>query len=164
MHCSAPGMNSDAVYIGAPPLAGFRCGTAGKRRALHLSAGSVPRLRKPAAMLYGSEMALRKILYVEDDDDIRTVTLLALEMLGDFSVEPCASGAEALARAEAFGPDLILIDVMMPELDGPSTLARLRDVPGLADVPAVFFTANARPDQAQRLRSFGASAVLAKPF
>lgn len=109
-------------------------------------------------------MGLAKILYVEDDDDIREVTLLSLEMLGDFVVAACASGAEALERALTFAPDLILLDVMMPGLDGPETLARLRANPALETVPAVFFTAKAQPDEVRRLRALGAEDVLAKPF
>lgn len=109
-------------------------------------------------------MALRKILYVEDDDDIRTVTVMALEMLGDFEVEAHASGSTAIERAAAFGPDLILLDVMMPDMDGPATLAGLRRQPSLARTPAVFFTAKARPDEVARLRELGANDVLAKPF
>jgi two-component system, OmpR family, response regulator len=109
-------------------------------------------------------VGLSKILYVEDDDDIRTVTVMALEMLGDFTVEACASGADALGKAESFRPDLILLDVMMPGLDGPQTLARLRGMPALDTVPAVFFTAKAQPEEVKRLRALGAEDVLAKPF
>ena len=109
-------------------------------------------------------MALKKILYVEDDDDIRTITVMALEMLGDFEVAAFAAGPAALDRATAFAPDLILLDVMMPGMDGPTTLTGLRAQPALADVPAVFFTAKAQPDEVRRLRDLGASDVLAKPF
>jgi len=109
-------------------------------------------------------MELRKILYVEDDDDIRTVALLSLETIGGFVVEACCSGVEAIAKAAAFAPDLLLLDVMMPGLSGPETLARLRQDPGLADVPCLFFTAKARPDEVERLCALGASAVLSKPF
>lgn len=109
-------------------------------------------------------MALSKILYVEDDDDIRTVTVMALELIGDFTVEAHSQGAVAIERAEAFAPDLILLDVMMPGMDGPATLAGLRAKPALDGVPAVFFTAKAQPDEVERLRSLGANDVLAKPF
>lgn len=109
-------------------------------------------------------MGLQRILYVEDDDDIRTVTVMALEMLGDFTVAACASGTEAIARAEAFAPDLLLLDVMMPEMDGPSTLAALREREALKHVPAAFFTAKTQPDEVKRLQGLGAVAVLAKPF
>lgn len=109
-------------------------------------------------------MTLQKILYVEDDDDIRTVTVMALEMIGDFTVEAFSSGATAIDEAEAFAPDLILLDVMMPGMDGPATLAGLRANPALDHVPAVFFTAKAQPDEIVRLRALGAADVVAKPF
>jgi CheY-like chemotaxis protein len=109
-------------------------------------------------------MGLNRILYVEDDDDIRTVTVMALEMIGDFTVQAHASGAAAVAAAEDFAPELLLLDVMMPGMDGPTTLASLRDKPALAAIPAVFFTAKAQPDEVARLRALGAADVLAKPF
>ena len=109
-------------------------------------------------------MGLRKILYVEDDDDIRAVTVMALEMIGDFEVAAHASGMSAVTQAPAFAPDLILLDVMMPGLDGPATLERLRAMPGLTETPAVFFTAKAQAAEVQRLRDLGAVDVLAKPF
>jgi CheY-like chemotaxis protein len=109
-------------------------------------------------------MALSRILYVEDDDDIRTVAVMALEMIGDFTVEAHASGHAAIERAAAFAPDLVLLDVMMPGIDGPATLAGLRAIPALAEVPAVFFTAKAQPDEVARLLALGARGVLAKPF
>jgi len=109
-------------------------------------------------------MPLNRILYVEDDDDIRTVTVMALELIGDFTVEAHASGHVAIDRAAAFAPDLILLDVMMPAIDGPATLAGLRAIPALAGVPAVFFTAKAQPEEVARLRALGARGVLAKPF
>ena len=74
---------------------------------------------------------LQRILYVEDEADIREVAKLALEMVGGFELAVCASGEEALARAEAFAPQLILLDVMMPGMDGPSTLRELRALPAL---------------------------------
>jgi CheY-like chemotaxis protein len=107
---------------------------------------------------------LKKILYAEDDDDIRSVAVLALEMIGGFVVSACTSGFEAVEKAASFDPDLILLDVMMPGMDGPATLTRLRELPELARVPAVFFTAKAQPSEVERLRALGAQAVLAKPF
>lgn len=109
-------------------------------------------------------MGLQKILYVEDDDDIRTITVMALEMIGNFEVSAHSSGTTAIAGGEAFAPDLILLDVMMPGMDGPATLAGLRKQPALAGVPAVFFTAKAQPEEVARLRGLGAVDVLAKPF
>ncbi|MDJ0388481.1 response regulator [Roseomonas sp. E05] len=111
-----------------------------------------------------SESALTRILYVEDDSDIRTVASFALKAVGGFTVEACASGQEALARAEGFAPQLILLDVMMPGMDGPTTLERLRALPSLAAVPAVFMTAKVQPQEITRYRGLGSLDVISKPF
>lgn len=111
-----------------------------------------------------SESALTRILYVEDDSDIRTVASFALKAVGGFTVEACASGEEALARAEGFAPQLILLDVMMPGMDGPTTLERLRSLPSMAEVPAVFMTAKVQPQEITRYRELGSLDVISKPF
>jgi two-component system OmpR family response regulator len=107
---------------------------------------------------------LSRILYVEDDPDIRTVTLLSLELVGGFEVLACSNGPDAVSRGAGFSPQLLLLDVMMPEMDGPETLKRLRGQPPLARCPAVFFTAKVQPSEVERLLSLGAAAVIAKPF
>lgn len=107
---------------------------------------------------------LQRILYVEDDPDIVAVARVALEVVGGFELEVCYSGEEALAKGPQFGPDLLLLDVMMPEMDGPTTLAALRKVPTTADVPAVFMTAKVQPNEVEALRRLGAVDVIAKPF
>lgn len=107
---------------------------------------------------------LQKILHIEDEPDIRDITRLSLERVGGFTLESCASGEEALEKASAFAPDLILIDVMMPGMDGPTTLKALRDLPGLADTPVVFMTAKARPDEVEEFTDMGAVGVITKPF
>ena len=109
-------------------------------------------------------MPLQKVLYVEDDPDIREVAQLALELVGGLEVRMCASGEEAVAQAPGFAPDLLLLDVMMPGLDGPSTLARLREHPTLSSTPAVFMTAKVQPQEVAALRALGAIGVVAKPF
>jgi len=109
-------------------------------------------------------MALSKILYVEDEPDIQTVARLSLESLGGFTLEVCSSGEEALAKAPLFGPDLILLDVMMPGMDGPTPLQRLREVPSLAAVPVIFMTAKAQPQEIQHFKELGALGVITKPF
>src|SRR5271163_1493068 len=88
---------------------------------------------------------LTRILYVEDDPDIREVACMALEVVGGFTVASCASGAEALQCVEGFQPQLIVLDVMMPGLDGPATLAALRQLPACAALPVVFVTAKVQP-------------------
>ncbi len=111
-----------------------------------------------------SEHDLNRILYVEDEPDIQAVAQIALETLGGFILKICSSGKEALAAAESFAPDLILTDVMMPGMDGPTTLAELRKLPQLANTPAIFMTAKVQPQEVAQLRSLGAIEVIAKPF
>lgn len=107
---------------------------------------------------------LQKILYVEDEQDIRTIACLALEKVGKFTVMACGSGEQAIARAPRFAPDLFLLDVMMPGMDGPTTLARLRELPRGAGVPAIFMTAKVQPQEIDALKALGAVDVIAKPF
>ena len=107
---------------------------------------------------------LRNILYVEDDDDIRTIATMALELVGKFEVRACKSGEEALSALEDFAPDLILLDVMMPGMDGPTTLARLRRHARGAPVPAIFMTAKVQPNEVDGLKALGAIDVVTKPF
>ena len=107
---------------------------------------------------------LQRILYVEDEPDIQAVAKLALEMVGGFTVKICSSGEEALREAVAFAPDMILLDVMMPGMDGPSTLMALRELPGLAGLPVAFMTAKVQPAEVAHYKSLGARDVIAKPF
>ncbi len=109
-------------------------------------------------------MELSKILYVEDGPDIQTVAAMALEMIGGLTLEVCSSGEEALAKGEGFKPDLILLDVMMPEMDGPTTLGNLRKVSSLNDIPAVLMTAKVTPADVQNYKDMGAVDVIPKPF
>ena len=107
---------------------------------------------------------LKSILYVEDDLHVRTTAKLVLEVLGKFEVRECSSGREALHAARDFTPDLILLDVMMPELDGVDTLAMLRRLPHLADVPALFVTALTAEEDIARYVEAGAIGVIPKPL
>ncbi len=109
-------------------------------------------------------MSLKRILYAEDEPLIQAVAKLALEKVGGFEVLICNSGAEALEKVAAFAPDLILLDVVMPGLDGPATLQRLRQDPATAAIPVVFLTANAQPGEVAQYKSLGAMDVVAKPF
>ena len=107
---------------------------------------------------------LRKILLVEDEPDIQAVAKVALESVGGFSVEICNSGEEAVRRAPGIAPDLILLDVMMPGLDGFSTLKALRDIPAVAEVPVIFMTAKVQASEVAQYKAMGALDVIAKPF
>ena len=107
---------------------------------------------------------LERILFVEDEPDIQQVARMALELAGGFTVEVCSSGPEALERAPGFAPQLFLLDVMMPGMDGPTTLAELRQLPQLAATPVIFMTAKVQPAEVAQYRELGAIDVIAKPF
>lgn len=107
---------------------------------------------------------LQRILYVEDESDIQAVAKLALEMVGGFTVKICSSGEQALREAPGFAPDIILLDVMMPGMDGPTTLTALRALPALADVPVAFMTAKVQPAEVAHYKTLGARDVIPKPF
>jgi len=107
---------------------------------------------------------IQRILYVEDEPDIQAVAKLALEQVGGFTLETCSSGQEAIDKAAAFSPHLMLLDVMMPEMDGPTTLQELRKMSGLEEIPAVFMTARVQPHEIQEYIDMGAVDVIAKPF
>ena len=109
-------------------------------------------------------MPLNRILMVEDDPDIQMVARLALEAVGGFVVETCDSGLDALRKAPAFKPDLILLDVMMPQMDGPETLEKLRRQPALDTVPVVFMTARVQRHEIDQYKALGAIDVISKPF
>lgn len=107
---------------------------------------------------------LQRILLVDDEADIRQVARLALEAVGGFHVDECASGLAAPAAVAQHAPQLVLMDVMMPGQDGPQTLKALRATPGLPPVPVVFMTAKVQPQEVAAFRSLGALDVIAKPF
>ncbi len=107
---------------------------------------------------------LQRILYVEDEPDIQAVARLALELVGGFTVKVCSSGEEALREVEGFAPQMILLDVMMPVMDGPGTLKALRKQPAMAAVPVAFMTAKVQPQEVALYTGLGALGVIAKPF
>lgn len=107
---------------------------------------------------------LQRILYVEDETDIQAVAKLALETVGGFTVMTCSSGEQALRLASDFAPDMVLLDVMMPGMDGPTTLRRLRELPALAEVPVAFMTAKVQAAEIAQYKSLGAIDVIPKPF
>jgi two-component system, OmpR family, response regulator len=107
---------------------------------------------------------LSHILYVDDDPDLRMIVKIALEQFGGFDLQTCASGAEALEKARASRPDMILLDVMMPGMDGLRTLSALREIPTMNDVPVIFLTAKAQAHELSRYRDAGAVDIIVKPF
>ena len=108
--------------------------------------------------------SLTRITYVEDEPDIRVVAQIALAELGGFTVDTCGSGAEALERAPAFNPDMILLDVMMPVMDGIATFHALQADPRLAKAPVVFMTARVQSHEVESYKAIGIKGVIPKPF
>lgn len=104
------------------------------------------------------------VFYVDDDEDIRSIVEFALGDEPDIELILCESGAEALEQAKKVQPDLILLDVMMPVMDGPTVLNRLRELPSQAKTPVVFITAKAQPNEIRQFKAMGAEAVIVKPF
>lgn len=107
---------------------------------------------------------LKTILYAEDEDDIRAIAQIALEDIGGFSVKYCVNGHQVLEAVKDFVPDLLLLDVMMPEMDGPTTLRKLSSIPGLSNIPAIFMTAKIQANEIEDYNALGAIEVIAKPF
>ena len=107
---------------------------------------------------------LNRILYVEDDADIRRIVSLSLESIGDYTVAACGSCADALQVVDDFDPDLLLLDVMMPDVDGPETLRELRKSDRAMDAPAVFITAKVQAGDLVNYRRLGVVDVIVKPF
>lgn len=108
--------------------------------------------------------ALTRIAYVEDEEDIRTIAKMSLEMLGGYAVHLFASGDEALQQLPQLKPQLVLMDVMMPGRDGPSTLLAMRETAELREVPVIFMTAKAQQGEIAQYKSLGALDVITKPF
>ena len=106
-----------------------------------------------------------KILHIDDEPDIREITALALGIDPDIGLVSCPSGQAALEELEGgLRPDAILLDVMMPGLDGPGTLERVRAMPGFAETPVIFMTARAQAQEQARFIGMGAVGVIIKPF
>lgn len=111
-----------------------------------------------------SRAELKRVLVIDDEPDILAVVAITLRARGGIEVETCTSGKDALDAARGFAPDLILLDVMMPGMDGPNTLEALRADTATAAIPVVFMTAKTLPQETERYRGLGAAAVLPKPF
>jgi CheY-like chemotaxis protein len=106
----------------------------------------------------------KRILVIDDEDDIREVAQVSLELVGSFEVITASNGRDGVDRARSERPDAILLDVMMPDMDGPTTLAELRADPATHDIPVVFLTAKTQMAERTRLAELGAAGVLTKPF
>lgn len=104
------------------------------------------------------------VLIIDDEDDIREVAQLSLELVRQWTVTAATSGHAGIELAAATRPEAILLDVMMPGLDGPATLERLRGDPRTHDIPVIFLTAKNRQGERERLLGLGVAGVLTKPF
>lgn len=104
------------------------------------------------------------ILHVEDDADIREIAKLALEMIGGLTVTQVETGSQAVTDAPGIAPDLFLLDMTLPDMDGVQTLQALKALPGMQDIPAIFMTARAQHQEHEFLIQAGAVAVIPKPF
>ena len=107
---------------------------------------------------------LTTLLYVDDDADIREIVEMSLGLDGSMRVSTSSGGEEALAFMRSSRPDLVVLDFMMPGMDGPAIVARMRDDPQLRDIPVIFMTAKAGPQDTARFRDLSAIGVIPKPF
>jgi len=105
-----------------------------------------------------------RILIIDDEDDIREVAALSLETIAGWDVAVASSGAQGLIRAAEYHPEAILLDVMMPGMDGPSTFRELRKNPLTSKIPVLLLTAKVQSNDQRRFADLGVSAVLFKPF
>lgn len=105
-----------------------------------------------------------RVLYAEDDPDIQMIASMALEDIGGLNVHLCADGNEAIEQYAEIQPDVLLLDVMMPDKDGPAALSELQTIYGDKLSPTIFITAKASSKEVERLLSFGACGVITKPF
>lgn len=106
----------------------------------------------------------KHILLVDDEDDIREVAEISLEAVGGWQVSSASCGSEGIAKALATRPDAILLDVMMPDLDGPSTFRLLQDDPKTRDIPVILLTAKVQSADRRRFEELGVAGMLTKPF
>jgi CheY-like chemotaxis protein len=109
-------------------------------------------------------MPVRRILIIDDEDDIREVAALSLESIAGWQVCTASSGAEGMRLAAIELPDAILMDVMMPAMDGPTTFREMQKLPSLANIPVILLTAKVQGVDQRRFAGLGVTAVLFKPF
>jgi CheY-like chemotaxis protein len=106
----------------------------------------------------------KRILIVDDEEHIREIATVSLELTGHWEIATAGSGAEAIRVAQQLMPDAILLDVMMPEMDGPTTFQRLQEDPATKDIPVIFLTAKVQAADRRRFATLGVRSMIAKPF
>ena len=111
-----------------------------------------------------SNHLLKTILYVEDDKDIQTIGKITLETFGNLNVVTCNSGKEALEVIKDVKPDLVLMDVMMPEMDGITAMLEFKKDPEISEIPVIFMTAKAQVHEVEKYNQIGVAGVIIKPF
>jgi len=109
-------------------------------------------------------MATKLVLVIDDENDIREVAQLCLEVVGGWKVVTASSGKDGLVKAAQYSPDVILLDVMMPELDGLSTYQQLQANAATSDIPVILLTAKVQISEQRKFANLGVKAVLTKPF
>lgn len=109
-------------------------------------------------------MTTKRILVIDDEDGIREIVQFCLEAVAGWDVLTAASGSEGLVKAEAEQPDAILLDVMMPDMDGPTTFQQLQVNPATQYIPTILLTAKAKTSEQQKFIDLGVSGVITKPF
>ncbi len=109
-------------------------------------------------------MPIQKVLLVDDEEDLRRIGHLGLGAVGKWQVILAVSGEDAIEKAREARPDLVLLDVLMPGIDGPTTCERLKADPATRDIPVIFLTANTQPHEIDRYLALGARGVIRKPF
>jgi len=107
---------------------------------------------------------LNRICYVEDDEDIQKIVRMSLERIGKMTVEVVGDPMQAIEAIRAFKPELVMLDWMMPGMDGPTLFRKMKDLPGIRDLPVVFITAKASQRELDELRALGAAGTISKPF
>jgi two-component system OmpR family response regulator len=109
-------------------------------------------------------MVIKRVLLVDDDKDLLRIAQLSLSKVGKWSVHMATCGTEALKVAQEVHPDVIILDVMMPGMDGLATLAKLREIPATATIPVIFLTAKVQLHEVDEYLKQGACGLIIKPF
>jgi CheY-like chemotaxis protein len=107
---------------------------------------------------------LNRICYVEDDEDIQRIVRMSLERVGKMTVQVVGDPTQAIEAMKAFKPDLVMLDWMMPGMDGPTLFRKMRETPEVKYLPVVFITAKASSSEMDELRAMGAAGAISKPF